>query len=74
MTYDQLLAFVQDYLPKRVQHIYLPLLIGKLVDAGGSATLRQLAMAVWENDMSVMYYEKRLRKMPLKVLSKHDIS
>jgi len=29
-----------------MQHICLPLLIGKLVDADGSATLRQLAEGV----------------------------
>ena len=46
MTYDQLLEFVQEYMPKRMQHIYLPLLIGELVDADGSATLRQLATSV----------------------------
>ena len=33
-------------MPKRMQHIYLPLLIGELVDADGSATLRQLADGV----------------------------
>jgi hypothetical protein len=31
-------------------HIYLPLLVGELVDADGSATLRQLAMAVLAKD------------------------
>ena len=49
MTYTQLLTFVQEYMPKRMQHIYLPLLIGELVDADGSATLRQLAMSVLAN-------------------------
>jgi hypothetical protein len=33
-------------MPKKMQHIYLPLLIGKLVDADGSAPLRQLAEGV----------------------------
>ncbi len=74
MTYDQLLEFVQDYMPKRMQHIYLPLLVGELVDSDGSATVRQLAEAVLSKDESqVMYYEKRLKEMPLRVLSKHDI-
>lgn len=74
MQYTQLLTFVQDYLPRRMQHIYLPLLIGELVDSGGSATLRQLALSVLANDESqVMYYEKRLKEMPLKVLNKHGI-
>ena len=74
MTYDQLLEFVQEYMPKRMQHIYLPLLVGELVDSDGSATIRQLAEAVLAKDESqVMYYEKRLKEMPLRVLSKHDI-
>jgi hypothetical protein len=49
MTYRQLLEFVQNYMPKKMQHIYLPLLIGKLVDADGSAPLRQLAEGVLAN-------------------------
>ena len=57
-----------------MQHIYLPLLIGQLVDSGGSATLRQLAQSVLAQDESqLQYYEKRLKEMPLKVLKKHDI-
>jgi hypothetical protein len=56
MTFDQMLEFVQEYMPKRMQHIYLPLLIGELVDADGSATLRQLAMAVLAKDESQVMY------------------
>jgi len=52
MTYDQLLEFVQEYMPKRMQHIYLPLLVGELVDSDGSATIRQLAEAVLAKDES----------------------
>ena len=74
MTYDQLLDFVKDYMPKRMQHIYLPLLVGELVDSDGSATIRQLAEAILAKDESqVIYYEKRLKEMPLRFLSKHDI-
>ena len=71
MTYEQLLDFVQDYMPKRMQHIYLPLLIGELVDSDGSATIRQLAEAVLAKDESqVMYYEKRLKEMQLNLQKK----
>ena len=67
MTYNQLLDFVQDYMPRRMQHIYLPLLVGELVDSDGSATIRQLAKAVLAKDESqVMYYEKRFKEMLLK--------
>ena len=74
MTYSQLLDFVENYMPKNMRHIYLPLLIGKLVDSDGSATLRHLAQNVLAQDESqVQYYEKRLKEMPLKVLKKHGI-
>jgi len=33
INYSQLLDFVQEYMPRRMQDIYLPLLIGELVDA-----------------------------------------
>jgi hypothetical protein len=75
MTYGQLLHFVKDYMPKKMQHIYLPLLIGELVDTGGSSTLRQLPQAVLAKDESqdLLYYAKRLKEMPLKALRKHEI-
>jgi hypothetical protein len=74
MTFEELLHFVEEWMPKRMQHIYLPLLIGQLVDSGGSATLRQLAQSVLAQDESqLQYYEKRLKEMPLKVLKKHGI-
>ena len=63
MTYKQLLDFVENYMPKKMRHIYLPLLIGKLVEADGSATLRNLAQSVLAQDESqVRYYKKRLKK------------
>ena len=74
MTHDQLLDFVENYMPKNMRHIYLPLLIGKLVESDGSATLRNLAQSVLAQDESqVQYCEKRLKEMPLKVLKKHGI-
>jgi ATP adenylyltransferase len=74
MTFEELLDFVENWMPKRMQHIYLPLLIGELVDSDGSATLRQLAQSVLAQDESqLQYYEKRLKEMPLKVLKKHGI-
>ncbi len=41
--FDDLLAFITRGM--RVSHIYQPLLIRALVDAGGTATLRQLTHA-----------------------------
>jgi diadenosine tetraphosphate (Ap4A) HIT family hydrolase len=57
-----------------MRHIYQPLLIKTLVDAGGSATIRQLANAFLSQDESqLIYYEDRIKQMPLKILRKHGI-
>jgi hypothetical protein len=58
----------------RMSHVYQPLLIRALVRAGGSATLRQLAAALlMEDESQLLYYQDRIRKMPLPVLRSHDI-
>jgi ATP adenylyltransferase len=45
-----------------------------LVDSGGAATLRQLAHVFLSQDESqLLYYEKRIKEMPLKVLKRHGI-
>jgi hypothetical protein len=57
-----------------MSHIYQPLLIRALLDCGGTATLRQLAIAFVESDESQLrYYEDRIKKMPLRVLRRHGI-
>lgn len=72
MTFDQLVDFLSNRM--KMSHIYQPLLIRSLVDAGGSATLRQLATYFLSQDESqLLYYEKRIKEMPLKVLSKHKV-
>lgn len=72
MTFDQLIDFLTNKM--RMSHIYQPLLIRSLVDAGGSATLRQLAQVFLSQDESQLaYYEKRIKEMPVKVLRSHDI-
>ena len=43
MTFKELETFLQKQM--RMSHIYQPLLIRSLLDAGGSATVRQLATA-----------------------------
>ncbi len=73
MTYEQLVDFISSKM--KMSHIYQPLLIRSLVDAGGSATLRQLAQFFLSQDESqLLYYEKRIKEMPLKVLSKHGVT
>lgn len=72
MTFEHLIDFLTNKM--KMSHIYQPLLVRSLVDAGGSATLRQLATHFLSQDESqLLYYEKRIKEMPLKVLSKHGI-
>ncbi len=57
-----------------LSHVYQPLLIEALLDAGGIATLRQLASVFALFDESqIIYYEKKLKTMPIPVLSRHGV-
>jgi 5-methylcytosine-specific restriction endonuclease McrA len=57
-----------------MSHVYQPLLVRALVDAGGVATVRQLAQVFLVQDESqLLYYEKRIKEMPLKVLKRHEV-
>ena len=72
MKFEELVNFIEHEM--RMSHIYQPLLIRSLVDSGGSATLRQLAQIFCVQDESeLIRYEDTIKKMPLKVLSKHGI-
>ena len=56
------------------QHVYQPVMIRALVDAGGSATLRQIALEFVKNDESELRsYEQKISRMPLKVLREHRV-
>jgi len=72
MTFEELRDFLQSKM--KLSHIYQPLLIRSLVEAGGSATVRQMATAFLSQDESqIQYYEKRLKEMPVRVLSRHGV-
>ena len=72
MTYDQIVDFITSKM--KMFHIYQPLLNRSLVDAGGSATLRQLGQIFLSQDESqLFYYENHIKEMPLKVLFKHTV-
>jgi ATP adenylyltransferase len=72
MDPDALLAFVQRGM--RMSHVYQPVVIRELAEAGGKATIRQLALALLVRDESqIEYYVNRIRTMPLPVLRKHGI-
>ena len=65
-----------DFLENRMSmsHIYQPLLIKSLIDAGGSATIRQLANHFLAQDESqLLYYENRIKQMPVRILQKHGL-
>ena len=69
-------AELQDFVDNRMRmsHIYQPLLIRCLLDAGGQATLRQLALEfAKEDEAQLRYYEKRIKAMPLRVLRQHGV-
>ncbi len=74
MTFDELREFISDRRRMKMQHIYQPLLIKSLIECGGIATIRQLAQCFLSQDESeLLYYEEKIKKMPLKVLLKHGV-
>lgn len=72
MIFEELKEFLENKM--WLNHIYQPLLIGTLVELGGYATVRQLAITFLARDESqIRYYEKKLRKMPIRVLEHHGL-
>ena len=72
MTFKSLKEFIERKL--KMSHIYQPMVIRELVNSGGRATIRQLALSLLAQDESqIKYYEERVRKMPVSVLKKHGI-
>ena len=72
MQPDELLEFITTRM--RMSHVYQPLLIRCLLDAGGQATVRQLAIEFSkEDEAQVRYYEDRIKKMPVDVLKGHGV-
>ena len=69
-------AELQDFVDNRMRmsHVYQPLVIRCLLDAGGQATLRQLAIEfAKEDEAQLRDYEKRIKGMPLRVLKRHGV-
>jgi hypothetical protein len=67
---------LRDYLQAKMKmsHVYQPVIIRSLLEAGGTCTVRQLALALLTEDESqLLYYEDRLKKMPLPVLGRHGV-
>ena len=71
MTYEQLVDFLSSKM--KMSHIYQPLLIRSLVDAGGSATLRQLATFFLSQDESQLLYYRISKILKLTIQFREDI-
>jgi hypothetical protein len=72
MEFNDLIDFIDNRM--KMSHIYQPLMLRILVEAGGIATIRQLAHGFLAQDESQLrYYEGRIKQMPLPVLKKHSI-
>jgi diadenosine tetraphosphate (Ap4A) HIT family hydrolase len=73
MRYEELVDFIENRM--LMSHVYQPLMIRALVDCGGSATIHQLAHAFLGQDESqLLFYEKRIKEMPLKVLTRRGVT
>jgi diadenosine tetraphosphate (Ap4A) HIT family hydrolase len=72
MTFEQLRRFItREMKPGQPEQ---PLMIRCLIEAGGSATPRQLARSfVLEDENQVLFYEEKLKQGPLIELSRHDV-
>ncbi len=72
MDAAELLNFLEHKMS--MTHIYQPLIIRSLLDAGGSATVRQLAVELAKsNEMDLRYYEKIVKRWPRGTLRKHGV-
>lgn len=72
MDFSDLIDFIENRM--HMSHVYQPLLIKSLAAAGGTATLRQLALSfLVEDESQILFYEDRIRKMPAQVLRKHGV-
>ena len=72
MDFADLIDFIDNRM--KMSHIYQPLMLRILVEAGGTATIRQLAHGFLAQDESQLrYYESRIKQMPLPVLRKRGV-
>ena len=70
--FDELMLFVSERM--RMSHIYQPVMLKVLLEHGGRASRKTIAQAFLGEDRSqIEYYERIVRDMPGRVLSKHGI-
>ena len=66
MNISKLEDFIENRM--RMSHVYQPLLIRSLLDAGGKATIRNIATDFAKEDEALIQdYELRIKRMLLKV-------
>jgi diadenosine tetraphosphate (Ap4A) HIT family hydrolase len=71
-AFTQLRSFITTKM--RMAHIYQPLMIRTLVEAGGTASIRSIAAAFLARDESQLeYYEHITKVMPGRVLANHSV-
>ena len=72
MDFEALRRFITEKM--RMSEVYQPLVIRTLIENGGSASTRQLAIAVLPYDTAqIEYYEHIMKRWPKDTLKKHDI-
>lgn len=72
MKPSELMDFVKNRM--RMSHVYQPFVIIELIEAGGQATIRQLAQAMAAKDEALLLqYEERIGRYPMRVLKQHGV-
>lgn len=72
MNFETLKQFVTEKM--KMTEVYQPLVIRTLIENGGSASTRQLALAALPYDTSqIEYYEQIMKRWPKITLKKHDV-
>ena len=71
-AYARLRAFLETTM--QMQHVYQPVMLETLLLQGGSASIREIAVAILAHDESQLaYYAHVVKRMPGDVLRRHDI-
>jgi len=72
MNFEELRDFLKSKM--KMSHVYQPLLIKSLIEAGGSATIRQMAITFLAQDESqIHFYEESAKRYAIHVLRKHGV-
>jgi hypothetical protein len=71
-VFQQLKTFLTKQM--RMSHLYQPLMLKTLIEQGGAASLREIALAFLAHDESqIEYYIEVTKRMPGPVLTRHQL-